>query len=174
MAGVRSIMEAARGEYAAKPRVPAAGQRGMPIFTLLIFLFVALIFAGALSWISGAVVGALGLPAIAKLSFPALGLPILGGIALVGVIAGLLVHAVFSGGQERRTAGGGGPGGGDDGCGGFLTGFFLSGRFSAADGAEAVGSGGGIPTAYPAAAAISAAAARQGTGRPGEGRRGPE
>ncbi len=128
-AGVTGIMEVVRGEYKGPPREPAASRGGMPIFTLLIFLFVALIFAGALSWIAGAVVGAIGLPAIAKLSFPVLTLPILGGIAVVGVIAGLLVHAVFSGGGGKTGGRRRGRGGGGGGIGSFLIGFLLAGPF---------------------------------------------
>ena len=145
-AGVSSIMEIVRGEYTGRPsREPASVQKGAPIFTLLIFLFVILVFAGALSRIAGAAVGAIGLPAVAKLSFPVLGLPVLGGIAVVGVLAGLIVHTLFSGGRQKP--GGkmrGGKGGGDDAGGflGFLTGFLLGGFFGGGWGGGG-GSGGG-------------------------------
>jgi len=119
-AGVSSIMEAVRGEYKASGREPGAGHgRTTPIFTLLIFLFVALVFAGAFSKVFGAIVGAAGLPAAAKLSFPALSYPVLGGLGLLGLVVGLLVHAVFTGGGGRPRGGGGG----------FWTGFLLGGPF---------------------------------------------
>jgi uncharacterized protein len=138
-AGVRSIMEAVRPEYAGRPREPVVEHRGTPVFTLLIFLFVALIFAGALSMVAGIVVGGVGLPAIAKLSLPALTLPVLGGIAVVGIAAGLLVHVLFSG-NGRRTGGRGRGGGG--GIGAFLTGFFLTGPFFGGGWGGGGGSGG--------------------------------
>jgi uncharacterized protein len=124
-AGVSGIVEAVRGEYKAENRGPGQGHRGTtPIFTLLIFLFIALVFAGALSKVFGAAVGTVGLPIAAKLSFPALSYPILGGLALLGLVIGLLVHLLFIGGG--RGKGGGGKGGGGFG-GGFLAGLFLGG-----------------------------------------------
>jgi uncharacterized protein len=129
-AGVAGIVEAARGEYKASGREPAAGQRGTPIFTILIFLFVIVLFAGALSKVAGAIVGAIGLPAAAKICFPVLTYPMLGGIALVGIVGALLVHAVFSGGGGKSGGKGRGKGGdAGGGIGGFLTGFLLGGTF---------------------------------------------
>jgi uncharacterized protein len=132
-AGVSGIVEAVRGEYKAEGREPGQGRRGTtPIFTLLMFLFVALVFAGALSKVFGAAVGAVGLPIAAKLSFPALSYPILGGLALLGLVIGLLVHVLFIGGGRGGRGGGGrgGKGGGRGGgsfLGGFLGGLFLGG-----------------------------------------------
>jgi uncharacterized protein len=124
-AGVRGIVEAVRGEYRAEGREPGPGHRGTtPIFTLLIFLFIALVFAGALSKVFGAAVGTVGLPIAAKLSFPALSYPILGGLALLGLVIGLLLHVLFIGGGR---GGGGGGGGGGGFLGGFLGGLFLGG-----------------------------------------------
>ncbi len=128
-AGVGAIVEAARGEYRAEGREPGQGRRGTtPIFTLLIFLFIALVFAGALSKIFGAAVGTVGLPIAAKLSFPALSYPILGGLALLGLVIGLLIHTIFGGGGRGGGGGGGFPGGGF--LGGFLGGLFFGGGSS--------------------------------------------
>ncbi len=128
-AGVSGIVEAVRGEYRAEGREPGGNDRGTtPIFTLLIFLFIALVFAGALSKVFGAAVGAVGLPIAAKLSFPALSYPILGGLALLGLVIGLLLHAMFIGGG-RGGGGGGRSGGGFQGglLVGLLEGLFLGG-----------------------------------------------
>ena len=157
-AGVGAIVEAARGEYRAEGREPGQGRRGTtPIFTLLIFLFIALVFAGALSKIFGAAVGAVGLPIAAKLSFPALSYPILGGLALLGLVIGLLLHADIRRRRPwRRQA---------EAVslaavfsGGFLAGLFFGGGSS---------SGGDSSGGFSVAAAISEAAARPETGDEG-------
>jgi uncharacterized protein len=129
-AGVGGIVEAVRGEYTAEGREPGQGhRRTTPIFTLLIFLFIALVFAGALSKVFGAAVGAAGLPIAAKLSFPALSYPILGGLAFLGLVIGLLIHVLFigGGGGKGGKGGKGGGGGGGGFLGGLLTGLFLGG-----------------------------------------------
>jgi uncharacterized protein len=137
-AGVGAIVEAARGEYKAEGRKPGRGHRGaMPVFTLLIFLFIALVFAGALSKVFGAAVGTVGLPIAAKLSFPALSYPILGGLALLGLVIGLLIHTIFGGGGR---GGGGGLGGF---LGGFLGGSFFGGGSSSDDDSPGDFGGGG-------------------------------
>jgi len=152
-AGVRDLMAVTRGEYSAAGPEAAQGRRtGAPFLTLLVFLFIALVFAGALSKVLGAAAGAVGLPAAAKLSFPALSLPVLGGLALVGLILGLLLHTVFSGGGRPGSRGGrgrgkGGGGGGAGFLGGFLLGELLSGGgpFSGGDsGGGFMGGGGGF------------------------------
>jgi uncharacterized protein len=125
IAGLGGIVEAVRGEYTAEGREPGRSRRGTtPIFTLLIFLFIALVFAGSLSKVFGAAVGAVGLPIIAKLCFPGLSYPILGGLAFLGIVIGLLIHVLFTGGG--RGGGRGGKGGGGFG-GGFLAGLLLGG-----------------------------------------------
>ena len=129
-AGVRGIVEVVRGEYRAEGREPGRGNRTTtPIFTLLIFLFIALVFAGALSKVFGAVVGAVGLPIAAELSFPALSYPILGGLALLGLVIGLLIHVLFIGGGRGKggKGGKGGGGGGGSFLGGLLAGLFFGG-----------------------------------------------
>ncbi len=136
--GVRAIVEVVRGEYSANERAPAASRSGVPsILTLLIFLFIALVFAGAMSRIFGAVVGAVGLPIAAKLAFSTLSLPILGGLAAAGVVAGLITHTLFSGGGPGSW-GGGGPW-----FGGFGGGFFGGGSSGGDEGGGFFGGGGG-------------------------------
>ncbi len=96
--GVSAIIEVVRGEYKADGRTSVRGRAGVPpILTLLIFLFIALVFAGSISKVLGAATGAVGLPIAAKLAFSSISLPILGGLAAVGLAAGLLLHVVFSG-----------------------------------------------------------------------------
>ncbi len=129
-AGVGGIIEAVRGEYTAEGREPGHGHRATtPIFTLLIFLFIATVFAGALSKVFGAAVGAVGLPIAAKLCFPALSYPILGGLAFLGLVIGLLIYTLFigGGGGKGGKGGKGGGGGGGGFLGGLLAGLFLGG-----------------------------------------------
>ena len=105
--GVQAIIEVTRGEYKAENSAPTqTTRRGVPpILTLLIFLFIALVFTGAVSRVLGAATGAIGLPVVAKLAFSSLALPVLGGLAAVGLAAGLLIHTLFSGRRARRGRG---------------------------------------------------------------------
>jgi uncharacterized protein len=107
--GVRGIIEVVRGEYKAPEQTSRTKRAGVPpILTLLIFLFIALVFAGAVSRVLGAATGAVGLPVAAKLAFSSLTLPFLGALAAVGLIGGLLIHTLFAAGRSGR-GGGGGP-----------------------------------------------------------------
>jgi uncharacterized protein len=107
--GVSAIVGVTRGEYKANDFRPLRGRNGVPpILTLLIFLFIVLVFAGSFSRVLGAATGAIGLPVVAKLAFSTLSLPILGGIAALGVVGGLLLPTLFSGGGPGK-GGGGGP-----------------------------------------------------------------
>ena len=136
-AGVNDIVEAARGEYSSGDREQGPARRSAtPIFTLLIFLFIAIVFAGAISKLFGAGVGAVGLPIAAKLSFPALSYPILGGLAFLGIVVSLFLHAMF-GGDRRGGSSGGLPGGG------FWGGPFLGGGSSSGGGSAGDFFGGG-------------------------------
>jgi uncharacterized protein len=112
--GVHAIMEVVRGEFkGAEQTLRHPKKSATPIFTLLIFLFVALVFAGAISKVLGAVTGSVGLPVAAKLSFPFLSLSVLGGLAVLGLVTGLLLSALFSaGGRPGRGGRGGGFWGG--------------------------------------------------------------
>ncbi len=144
-AGVDAIVGAVRGEYKAEGREPGQTRRGaMPVFTLLILLLIAIVFAGALSKVFGAVAGTVGLPIAAKLSFPMLSYPILGGLAVLGLVIGLLLHATFRG--RGRGGGGGSSGGGLLGgfLGGLLGGFLGGGGSSSGgDSSDDFGGGGG-------------------------------
>ena len=136
--GAQAIMEVVRGEYKANAEEPVRARRGAPpILTLLIFLFLALVFTGAISKVFGAVTGAVGLPVAAKLAFSAISLPVLGGLAALGVVIGLVLSALFSGGG-RFGGRGGGPW-----LGGFGGPFFGGGSSSGGDGGGGFFGGGG-------------------------------
>jgi uncharacterized protein len=136
--GVSAIIEVTRGEYKANDLRPVRSRGGVsPILTLLIFLFIVIVFAGSLSKVLGAAAGAIGLPLVAKLAFSALSLPVLGGLAAVGVAGGLLLHALFSGGGSGR-GGGGGPW-----LGGFGGGPWFGGGSSGGDSGGGFFGGGG-------------------------------
>jgi uncharacterized protein len=126
-AGVVAMMEAVRGEYKTSGRDLSRGRRSgaPPILTLCIFLFLFLIFLAAVSRVLGAAAGMIGLPVTAKLAFSGLSLAVLGGLGLVGLVAGLLIHTLFSGGGPNGRGGSGGGGGfwpGAFGGGGFFGG----------------------------------------------------
>ncbi|MFZ3207354.1 MAG: TPM domain-containing protein [Geobacteraceae bacterium] len=125
-AGVSAIMAVVKGEYTAQPRDLRQGKSSAhPIFTLIIFLSVACIFLGAVSKILGGVAGAVGLPIIALLTFPGLALIILAGLAVAGLVIGLLLAFLFGSGRGGGYSGpffGGGFGGGS--FGGGDSGFF--------------------------------------------------
>jgi uncharacterized protein len=126
MEGVAAIREVVKGEYKADGRDLSRSKKGAPpIFTLLIFLFIVLVFAGALSKVLGAAAGTIGMPLAAKLAFPALSYPVLGGLAVLGIVVGLFISSMFGGGRGGRGGGfwgggywggpffgGGSPGGG--------------------------------------------------------------
>ena len=120
-AGVSSIMQVVRGEYKAQPRDLKQGKKSAePVFTLLVFLLVAVVFLGSISKILGGAAGAAGLSLIGFLTFPGLGILILALLGAAGFVLGLLVTFLFGGG--RGFGGpfiGGGFGGGSSGGGGF-------------------------------------------------------
>jgi uncharacterized protein len=123
-AGVSAIMAVVKGEYTAQPRDLRQGKSSAhPIFTLIIFLFVACLFLGAISKILGGLAGAVGLPIIVFLTFPGLALIILAGLAVAGFVIGLFLAFLF----------GGGRGGGGD-LGSFFGGGFGGGSFGGGDG----------------------------------------
>ncbi len=135
--GVRAIEEVVKGEYKADARDLSRGKKGAPpIFTLIIFLFIVLVFAGALSKVFGAVAGTIGMPIAAKLAFPALSYPVLGGLGVLGLVIGLLIHSMFG------SSGRGGRGGGFWG-GGYWGGPFFGGGSSGGDGGFGDFGGGG-------------------------------
>ena len=129
IAAASAIIDAVRGEFKAQPRKPPPQKGGSfsPFFAFLIFGGIALFFLAGISRILGAVLGALGLPALIYFALFPLGLIPLIILALVGLAIGIFLPLLFSGwwgpGGGWWFFGGGGPwggggGGGDDG-GGF-------------------------------------------------------
>jgi uncharacterized protein len=122
-AGVASIMQVVRGEYQAQPRDLKQGKKSAePVFTLLVFLLVAVVFLGSFSKYLGAAAGAAGLALIGFLTFPGLGIIVLALLGAAGFLLGLVVSFLFGGGGAGGGFGGpfigGGFGGGSSG-GGF-------------------------------------------------------
>jgi uncharacterized protein len=123
-AGVASIMEVVRGEYQANTRdLTKSKESAPPVLTLLLFLFVAIIFLGGISRFLGGIAGAVGLPVISSLTLSGLGLFFLGALGFIGFVGGMLLPSIFSGGGRRGSWGGpfigGGSSGGFGGSGGF-------------------------------------------------------
>jgi uncharacterized protein len=125
-AGVSSIMQVVRGEYKAQPRDLKQGKKSAePVFTLLVFLLVAVVFLGSLSKYLGGAAGAAGLSLIGFLTFPGLGILILALLGAAGFVLGLVVSFMFGSGGRGSGGGFGGPfigggfGGGSSGGGGF-------------------------------------------------------
>ncbi len=125
-AGLGAIMTAVKGEYGPQNQdLRHVRKSAPPIFGLLIFLFVALIFLGSMSKILGGVAGGLGLPLVGHIAFSGLPLIMLAGLGIAGFIAGLITSLLFGGYGSRsgtRTRGpftGGGFWGGGFGGGGF-------------------------------------------------------
>ncbi len=140
-AGLSAIMSAARGEFGAEQQDFRHSRKSAPpIFGLLIFLFVALVFLGSMSRILGGVAGGVGLPIVGQVAFSGLSLAMLIGLGVVGFFAGLIMSLLFAGGYSsgRGRHGGGGPftGGfwGGFGGGGFGGGGFGGGGFSGGGG----------------------------------------
>ena len=127
-AGVTSIIAVVRGEYQApvQQKLKHGGKSAPPVYALLVFLAVAVVFASSFSRYLAGVVGAIGLPLITWLTFPGLAIAILAGIAVGGFIFALLLTLLFGGGGGGGGFfggpfigggyyGGGGGGGGDSG-----------------------------------------------------------
>lgn len=118
IAGIAAISATVKGEYQAKTR-PREGVRHTskqfhPSFTLLIFLFVAIVFLGSIARFLGGLTGAVGLPLLGFLGFPGLGLAFLAGLAVAGFLLGLFITFLFGSGGGMGWGGpfGGGYGGG--------------------------------------------------------------
>lgn len=124
-AGVASVMQVVRGEYKAQPRDLKQGKKSAePVFTLLVFLLVAVVFLGSFSKILGGAAGAAGLALIGFLTFPGLGILVLALLGAAGFVLGLVVTFLFGGGGGFGGGFGGpfiggGFGGGSSGGGGF-------------------------------------------------------
>lgn len=119
-AGVSSIIAVVKGEYQAPLHhdIKKGGKSAPPIYALLVFFAVAVVFASSFSRYLAGVVGAVGLPLIGWLSFPGLAIAILTGIAVGGFILGLLLALLFGGGGGGGYFGGPFIGGGYSGGGG--------------------------------------------------------
>ncbi len=105
-AGVSSIIQVVRGEYQAQPRDRREGKKGAdPVFTLLVFLLVAIVFLGAFSKFLGGAAGAAGLPLVGFLTFPGIGILVLAVLVAAGFVLGLVVVSLF--GSSGRGSGGG-------------------------------------------------------------------
>ena len=129
-AGVSAIIDATRGEFkAAERKAPGRGRSASPLFAIVIFGGIALIFLAHFSRTLGAAAGALGLPAIVYFLFSPIGLVPIILLGLGGVAIGLLLPLLFSGGGPFGGGmfmggffgpwGGGGGGGDGDDFGGF-------------------------------------------------------
>lgn len=109
-AGVSSIIQVVRGEYHAQPRDLKQGKKSAnPIFTLLVFLLVAVVFLGSFSKALAAAAGAAGLPLIGLLTFPGLGLLVLALLGAAGCMLALVVSFMFGNGGHGSGGGFGGP-----------------------------------------------------------------
>lgn len=142
IAGVSSLIDAARGEFRAEQRPARRGQKGVSPF-LSIFLFFAIftLILGTVSRVVGGVMAAIGLPALVHLARLSVGVPLMILLAIVGFGGGFFLPRLFSsggsGGDSRRGhsrdhrggffygpgaggffSGGGGFGGGDSSGGG--------------------------------------------------------
>ncbi|HIJ88633.1 MAG TPA: methanol dehydrogenase [Desulfuromonadales bacterium] len=121
-AGVYSIIKVVRGEYQSQPRDLKQGKKSLePVYTLLIFLLVAVVFLGSFSKFLGGAAAAAGLPLIGFLTFPGLGIVVLALMGAAGFVLGIVVSFIFGSGG-RGFGGpfiGGGFGGGGSGGSGF-------------------------------------------------------
>ena len=135
-AGVASIMKVVRGEYKAQPRDLKQGKKGAePVYTLLIFLLVAVVFLGSFSKFLGGAAAAAGLPLIAVLTFPGLGIAVLALMGAAGFVLGVVVSSIFGSGGHGSGGGFGGP---------FIGGGFGGGAFGGSDFGGFSGGGGGF------------------------------
>jgi uncharacterized protein len=128
IAGVNAIMAVVKGEYQATPRDLRQGKKSAPpALSLLLFLLVGCIFLGSMAKFLGGLAGAVGVPLIAHLTYPGIGLALLGGLGVAGFFLGLVIAFLFGsggrggfgGGFPIGWGGGGGFGGGGFGGGGF-------------------------------------------------------
>jgi uncharacterized protein len=140
LAGVSAMIDTTRGEFkAGENHSRQAGSKASRFISLLIFGAFAMLVLGSISKPLGAAAGAAGLPLTAYLSAISLGTVGFLILAGVGLIAGLLLPALFSAGGKRGGGGGFWPGGGFYG-GGFGGGFGGGGGFGSGGG---FGGGGG-------------------------------
>lgn len=119
--GVAAMIATVRGEFKASPTdVRHKKKSAPPIITFLVFLAVGCVFLGAINRYLGGAAGAVGLPAIAYFSYPGLKLLMLGGLGILGFVAGLILSMLIGSGGGGYGGGGywwGGYGGGSSGGG---------------------------------------------------------
>ncbi len=127
-AGVTAIAAVVKGEYKASPRDLHQGKKGVPpLYTLLVFLAVAVVFLSSFSKYLAGAAGAVGLPLVAWLTFPGLALAFIAATAVGGFFLGLLLAFLFGGGGGGGYFGGPFIGGGSYGGGGGDSGGFSGG-----------------------------------------------
>ncbi len=132
IAGVSSMIDAARGEFKAERRPLYPRRRGVPPFlSLFLFLAIFTLILGSLSRVLGGGIAAIGLPTFVHLSVLPVGIPLMILLAIAGFAGGFFLPSLFSSGKsqkgdrhQRRRHGSGffyGPGGGGffSGGGGF-------------------------------------------------------
>jgi len=137
VAGVSALIDATRGEFKAEGnRRPGKRNNSQRFLTFLIFAGVAMLVLGSISRVLGGVAGAVGLPAIAYLTFAPAGLAWFIILAAAGFLCGLFLPSLFSagGGGFGPVGGGFGPGGGFFGSGGGFGGGDSGGGFSGGGG----------------------------------------
>ncbi len=133
VSGIAVLIDAVRGEFKADMKTPASrGRRGntMSIPALLIFGGGALLVLGRLSRVLGGAAGVVGLPLIAFLLIPTIGLVTLILLGFAGLLMGVFLPGIIHGGSRVREGGGwyfGGFGGGGDFTGGGDFGGFTGG-----------------------------------------------
>jgi len=134
VAGVHSLIDAARGEFKAdKNHLPKQKDAIHSFLTLLIFGGIVLLFIGSMSRIFGGVSGAIGLPAIVHQTLMPVGLISFIILSAVGLTAGIFLPKLFSSGR-RYSSGGFWSGGGYYGSGGGFSGGGDFGGFSGGGG----------------------------------------
>ncbi|MCX8022417.1 MAG: TPM domain-containing protein [Syntrophorhabdaceae bacterium] len=119
-AGVHALVDITRGEYKADAKGVRKKTSVSSYLTTLFFAGVLLLFIGTISKFLGAVMGAIGLPSIFYLLFaPSLFVLIV--LGLLGLLMGIFLPLIFSGGTGYGRGGNGGWFGGFGG--GWHTGF---------------------------------------------------
>ncbi|MEK6775682.1 MAG: TPM domain-containing protein, partial [bacterium] len=112
LAGVSSLIDAVRGEFKAdENHRPQKHDDFGQFTTLLMYALFVVLFLGSISRFLGGISGAIGLPALAYMTFSSSGIFLLIILGILGFAAGLLLPMLFS---STGSRGGGGfrPGGG--------------------------------------------------------------
>lgn len=129
-AGVSALIQVTRGEFQAEPggRRRSSGRSGnlSQLVTFIMFGTIALLFMSSFSRLLAGAAGAVGLPAMVAMLLTPIGLVAALILAVIGLLIGLFLPALFSSGARGGGLGGGyygggygGGGFGDSGGGGF-------------------------------------------------------